>query len=358
MQITLFYMGLAFLEGFILIISPCILPILPIMLSASLAGSKKRPLGIITGFIILFALFTLFARKLVQISGIDLNIIRNITFGLLLLLGCIMLSNYLTEQSEKFLQYIANIISGTSLVNAKTKGFWGGFIFGGLVGLIWTPCAGPILAAVIVQTVLQKSTLNSFLTLLAFGLGAGIPMLFIAYLGRNIIDMFQVLRTHAILFRKIVGGIIILSVLYIVYGQMMTLPFAKVDEMKASTGNGLTKGVYIPYPAPPLEGISAWINSKPLQINQLKGKVILIDFWAYSCINCVHTIPYLNAWYQKYQNKGFIIIGVHCPEFDFEHQLDLVKAAVKNYQIKYPVALDNNFNTWQNYHNFSWPTHY
>ncbi|MEO8400664.1 MAG: thioredoxin family protein [Gammaproteobacteria bacterium] len=112
------------------------------------------------------------------------------------------------------------------------------------------------------------------------------------------------------------------------------------------------------YPAPELAGITAWINSEPLQLNQLKGKVVLIDFWTYSCINCIRTLPYLREWYKKYHNDGLVIIGVHSPEFDFEKNLDNVKNAVVKDGIVYPVALDNQFNTWRNYDNRYWPAHY
>lgn len=119
----------------------------------------------------------------------------------------------------------------------------------------------------------------------------------------------------------------------------------------------LQNGLSNPYPAPQLQGL-AWINSKPLQINQLKGKVVLIDFWTYSCINCIRTLPYLKDWYSKYHNAGFEIIGVHTPEFDFEKNLDNVKRAVAEDGIKYPVVLDSDFQTWENYHNQYWPAHY
>lgn len=120
----------------------------------------------------------------------------------------------------------------------------------------------------------------------------------------------------------------------------------------------LKDGVSHPYPAPPIEGIAAWINSNPLTLKDLRGKVVLLDFWTYSCINCVRTIPYINEWYKKYHDKGLVIIGIHSPEFPFEHNVDNVTAAVKRFQIQYPVALDNDYVTWNNYHNQFWPAHY
>lgn len=367
---SLINIGLGFLEGFALIISPCILPILPIILAGSLESGKKRPIGIIVGFITTFALFTFFARKLVQISGIDLNLIRNISFVLLLLFGIIMLSDYLTEKFNQITARLANLGTKLSGPQYTQGGFWSGLIFGALIGVIWTPCAGPILAAVIVQTVIQKTTFASFLTVLAFGVGAAIPMLVIALLGRKIMAKFGLFRSQARIFRKILGAIIIAGVAYMFFGNSLT-PSAQNAEKKAekkvenkteihpiSSTMTLTNGLSNPYPAPQITGITDWINSKPLTLNQLKGKVVLIDFWAYSCINCIRTLPYLKDWYSKYHDQGFVIIGVHSPEFDFERDFNNVKHAVKQDGIKYPVALDNNFSTWQNYNNQYWPAHY
>ncbi|MEO8401176.1 MAG: cytochrome c biogenesis protein CcdA [Gammaproteobacteria bacterium] len=214
MEHELLNIGLAFLEGFALIISPCILPILPIILSGSLEGGKKRPMGIILGFVLIFATFTFFSRKLVQLSGINLDIVRNISFALLLLLGIIMVSTYLTEKFGRLTQRLTNVGSSLSSVNNPQGGFLSGVLFGCLVAFIWTPCAGPILAAVIVQTVVQQTNLGSFLLVLAFGIGAAVPMLIIALLGRQILTKFAFFRNKSTLIRKILGVIIILSVLY------------------------------------------------------------------------------------------------------------------------------------------------
>jgi len=357
MQANILNIGLGFLEGFALIISPCILPILPIILAGSLTGSKKRPFGIIIGFVLIFALFTFFSRKLVQYSGIDLNLIRDVSFIILILLGIVMLSTYLTEKFGQLTQRLANTGSTFSVVNNPQGGLISGILFGGLIAIIWTPCAGPILAAVIVQTVIQKTNFLSFLTLVAFGTGAAIPMLLIALFGRKIMEKLGSLKRHTSLFRKILGAIIILSVSYMIYleGGIST---AHADELNNTTPLSLQNGLATPYIAPPINGIDAWINSEPLQINDLKGKVVLIDFWTYSCINCMRTLPYLNDWYRKYHDKGLVIIGVHTPEFDFEKNLDNVKNAVAQDGIKYPVALDSHFVTWQNYNNQYWPAHY
>ncbi|OAI49448.1 cytochrome C biogenesis protein [Gammaproteobacteria bacterium SCGC AG-212-F23] len=357
MQSDIVNIGLGFLEGFALIISPCILPILPIIFAGSITGSKKRPLGIIIGFVFIFALFTFFSRKLVQYAGIDLNLIRHISFGILLLLGLIMLSSYLTEKFSQLTQKLANTGSTLSTANNPQGGLLSGILFGGLIAIIWTPCAGPILAAVIVQTVIQQSTFTSFLTLLAFGIGAAVPMLAIVFFGRSMIEKFSYFKTHTTFFRKLLGAIIIVSVVYMIYLESGT-NIAAATKTNNNTTLNLQNALLIPYPAPAIGGIDAWINSEPLQLNQLKGKVILIDFWTYSCINCMRTLPYLNDWYHKYHDKGFIIIGIHSPEFAFEKNLANVKSAVAQDGIQYPVALDNQFVTWRNFNNQYWPAHY
>lgn len=358
MQLDFLDIILAFFEGFALIISPCILPILPIILAGSFAGSKKRPMGIIIGFVITFTLFAFFSRQLVEYSGIDLNIIRHFSYGILLLLGIIMLSTYLTEKFSHLTQRLVGVSSAFSAAANPQGGLISGFFFGALVAIIWTPCAGPILAAIIVQTVIQQTTIISFLSLLAFSLGAAIPMLIIALYGITIMDKFTFFKTRTSLFRKILGLIIIASVAYMIYqerGEVTSTTTAKTGIQTATT---LQNGLWLPYKAPEISSIEAWINSAPLQLTNLKGKVILVDFWTYSCINCVRTLPYLKNWYYNYHDKGLVIIGVHSPEFDFEKNLDNVKNAVKRNGIQYPVALDNQFVTWRNFNNHYWPAHY
>jgi cytochrome c biogenesis protein CcdA/thiol-disulfide isomerase/thioredoxin len=350
---------LAFIEGLGLIVSPCILPILPIFLSSSLDGSKKRPLGIILGFVLTFAVFTFFSRKLVQYSGIDLNVVRHFSFFVLALLGCVMLSSYLSNKFSLFTRKLSNIGASSKTFNNAQGGFGSGVLFGTLIAFIWTPCAGPILAAVIVQTVLQKTTSGTFLILLAFGLGAGIPMLFIAIFGRYLMAKLTFFKVHSEIIRKLLGVVILASVGWMVYQDSYAAPVgsASTGNAASQTSLSLLDGV-TPYPAPPLVDPTGWINSAPFTLHDLLGKVVLVDFWTYSCINCVRTLPYTTGWYSKYHDKGLEIVGVHTPEFDFEKNIDNVKAAVAKYGIKYPVVLDSNFGTWQSFSNKYWPAQY
>jgi cytochrome c biogenesis protein CcdA/thiol-disulfide isomerase/thioredoxin len=353
MMTTVVTVSLGFIEGFALIISPCILPILPIVLASSLSGSKKRPLGIITGFTLGFALLALLSRQLVTLTGIDLNMLRYLSYSMLLLLGVIMISEYLTPLFAR----LASRMIPYNMPNAAQGGFLSGIGIGTLLAVIWTPCAGPILAAVIVQIVTQQTTLVSFFILLAFALGAGLPMLIIAWYGLKIMQVFSVFKTKAILFRKMLGLVVIASVLYMIYSEgRITSTIATQSPLR--TADFLEDGLWRPYPVPKIGGIQTWINSAPIQLSDLKGKVILIDFWTYSCINCIRTLPYLKDWYQKYFDKGLVIIGVHTPEFEFEKNADNVTRAVRKDALLYPIALDNNFVTWKNFKNHYWPAHY
>ena len=183
-------------------------------------------------------------------------------------------------------------------------------------------------------------------------------MLLIAWFGRAIMQKLDFFKKHSGMLRKILGLIIIGTVGLMIYnegytGATFTTPTQNNEVKQTALINGIT-----PSPAPDFVGITAWINSPPLTIEQLKGKVVLIDFWTYSCINCVRTLPYITKWDAEYRDKGLVIIGVHAPEFAFEKKLSNVQAAVEKYGIRYPVALDSDLATWTNFHNEYWPAHY
>ncbi len=348
--------GLAFLEGLALIASPCILPVLPLVLSTSVEGGRDRPYGIIFGFIISFSAFALGSSWIVNHLGINLDIIKKGSLIILALFGIVLLSTYLSEKLSQLTQRFAN--KGQQLAQSAQRGFLGGMVIGSLIGLVWTPCAGPILAAALVQIIRQESTLNSALMLLAFSLGAGLPMLIIAITGRELLNKMRFFVIHANAVRKVLGVLILLSVAYIASGQDIQAVFSKEKTPEKMDSTLLINPLPTPYTAPDFAGIEAWINSKPLKMEELKGKVVLIDFWTYSCINCIRTLPYITGWDEKYRSKGLVIVGVHSPEFEFEKKLDNVKAAVAKFNIHYPVALDNTLSTWQNFHNLYWPAHY
>ena len=348
--------GLAFLEGLALIVSPCILPVLPLVLATSVGGGRRRPYGIIIGFVLAFGLFAIAARKAVALLGIDLDIVKNISLLLLALFGLVLLSSRLSDKFSALMQGAADF--GNRLAGAGGEGLGSGILIGSLIGLVWTPCAGPILAAVLVQVIRQQTDLAGDLIIFAFGIGAGIPMLIIALTGRKIMGKLGFFTRHAEAVRRAFGVLILLSVVYIASGVDAQ---ALLTPKKAAPPRGelvLQNGLDSSYAAPEFAGIETWLNSEPLTMQSLKDKVILIDFWTYSCINCVRTLPYLTDWDRKYRDMGLVIVGVHSPEFEFEKKLDNVKAAIAQHGIHYPVALDNTLSTWLNFHNRYWPAHY
>ena len=348
--------GLAFLEGLALIVSPCILPVLPLVLAASVDGGRRRPYGIIIGFVLSFSLFALASRSIVTALGVDLDVIKNFSLVLLVLFGLVLLSSKLSEKFSALTQGAANF--GNQLAATSKDGLFSGILIGSLIGLVWTPCSGPILAAVLVQVIRQQSDIAGYFIILSFAIGAGVPMLIIALSGRSIMKKLGFFHQHAEAIRRSFGVLIILSVAYIASGVDAQTWFMDNRPSQQKEAVALEEGLASAYPAPEIAGIEAWLNSPPLTMQSLKGKVVLIDFWTYSCINCVRTLPYITAWDKKYRDQGLVIIGVHSPGFEFEKKLENVQAAIAQHGIQYPVALDNKFSTWLNFKNRYWPAHY
>ncbi|MDB5491159.1 MAG: DipZ protein, partial [Micavibrio sp.] len=360
-----FQTGQAFFEGLGLAFSPCILPILPLILAGGATGSRRKPFGTILGFIVFFTVFALVSRQILSVFGIAQDTLQTISFALLMLFGLVMLVPFLETRFSRLTQGIAN--RAQSLGNtgpAAGDGFKGGVFLGGLIGLVWTPCAGPIMAAALLQVIQSKTNLDAVAVIAAFSLGAAVPMLVIALASKTLIARVRGLNHHTALIRRVIG------ILLIVFAG---LGFMGFNLGVAAVGSGtsqdlatsarpdsaaLIDGVPQTYRAPELAGIVQWMNTEPLMLAQLKGKVVLIDFWTYSCINCIRTLPYLKDWYAKYKDQGLVIIGVHTPEFAFEGKPDNVAAALKKFGILYPVAMDNNFATWNAYTNKYWPAHY
>ena len=351
--------GLAFLEGLALIGSPCILPVLPLVLATSVDGGKRRPYGIIIGFVLTFSLFATVARKLVALLGIDLDVLKDVSLALLVVFGLVLLSAKLAEKFSALTQGAANF--GNQLASTNGEGLFSGVMIGSLIGLVWTPCAGPILAAVLVQVIRQETNLAGNLIILSFAIGAGVPMLIIALSGRKIMSKLGFFTRHSETVRKAFGVLILLSVAVIGSGaDVQTLLAAPANAMADAPRNELMleDGLSTPFDAPEFAGIEMWLNSDPLTIQSLKGKVVLIDFWTYSCINCVRTLPHITEWEKKYHDQGLVIIGVHAPEFEFEKKTTNVKTAIARNGIRYPVALDNKLATWDKFNNSYWPAHY
>ncbi|MDO8413502.1 MAG: cytochrome c biogenesis protein/redoxin, partial [Gallionellaceae bacterium] len=271
---NLIEIGLAFVEGLALILSPCILPVLPLVLATSVEGGKRRPYGIIIGFVLSFSLFVLASRKLVALLGLDLDLIKNGSLILLVLFGLILLSSKLSAKFSALTQGAANL--GNQLASSSSKdGLLSGIVIGSMIGLVWTPCSGPILAAVLVQVIRQQTDVAGYFIILSFAIGAGVPMLIIALTGRKIMQRLGFFTRHAEGVRKAFGVLIILSVIYIASGvDAQTLLSSRQNV--PTTGNlALQEDLAQPYPAPEFAGIETWLNSPPLTMQSLKGKVVL-----------------------------------------------------------------------------------
>lgn len=380
-------LGFAFLAGIVTILSPCILPILPIVLSSSIGDKKtnlSRPIGVVVGFIASFTFFTLFLSTIVQLSGIPANALRVLSVVIIALLGVSMLIPKFQLLTEQLFSRLAALMPRTQ----AQPGFVAGIVVGLSLGLLWTPCVGPILASVISLAITGTVTLNTFFITFAYALGTAIPMFLIIVGGRSLLNKVPWLLANTGKIQKAFGVIMMLTAVAI---------FTNVDRRFQTFvlntfpqyGVGLTKFEDNAIVQKQLEALSGseqsvsdvgkpmfdlldpkgiraaeiiaggeWFNSKPLTLESLRGKVVVIDFWTYSCINCQRTLPYLRDWWTKYKDKGLVIIGVHAPEFEFEKDATNVKKAIADFKLTYPVVQDNNFATWRAYNNHYWPAKY
>lgn len=350
---------LALVEGLGLALSPCILPILPFILAASTGTAQKiRSFLIIAGFIISFTIFALISRQILAALNIQQDTVQFGAYVLLLIFGLIMVVPYLEERFALLTGKIATQAQNASSGN-RAEGPLGALLVGGLIGLVWTPCAGPILATAIVQVIQAQTSFEAAATIFAFSIGAAIPMLAIALFSQYLVNHLRFIARHSTGIRRGMGIIIIAFATLGILGFNVAQYVNRDDAPAVQTASAeLIDGLTQPYKAPEINGITHWLNSEPLTLQALRGKVVLVDFWTYSCINCIRTLPHIKAWYEKYKDQGLVVIGVHAPEFAFEGDIDNVKNAVKKFGVSYPVAMDNDFSTWRSFKNQYWPAHY
>lgn len=361
----------SFLAGFVTILSPCILSIAPILFTAGSNGNHKKPIGIVIGLIISFSFFTLTLSTIVQATGISPDIFRYIAISIIIFFGLTMVLPSFERAFTSLTQQIAR--AGTFVQEhsiAMHEHFISGFVLGIALGLLWTPCAGPILATITTLAAAGHTTLSTVLITIAYTTGAAIPMLLFAFGGSKILNTVTKITPYSHVIRQLFGVITILSAIAIAFGADIVIqekiahwfPTITIEQNKLLDEelNMLreSEGLSPMMSAPEIVGISAWLNSEPLTLEQLKGKVVLLDFWTYSCINCVRTLPHVKQWYESYKDHDFTIIGIHTPEFAFEKSIKNVESAIKRFGITYPVALDNDYQTWRAYNNHYWPAHY
>jgi cytochrome c biogenesis protein CcdA/thiol-disulfide isomerase/thioredoxin len=383
--------GFAFLAGIITILSPCILPVLPILLTSSFDGrdiGKGRAFGVVTGFVLSFTFFTLFLSVIVRFFGIPASLFRNVSIVVLFVFGLSLFVPKIQILMERFFSTTLRFIQPKHHVSANGQGFLGGLILGVTLGLLWTPCVGPILASVISLALSGTVTVQTFFITAAYSLGTALPMFFIMQTGSTIFKKNPWLLRQSGTFQKGFGVLMVLTAIGIFFNidrqfqtmvlntfpqygtgltaiedtasvkqelkKLQTKPIEAFQKGKPMSDFTQPKGPV----APELKQGGDWFNSNPLILSGLRGKVVLVDFWTYSCINCQRTIPFVRSWWETYKNQGLVIIGVHAPEFEFEKDSNNVKKAISDFSITYPVMQDNEYATWRAYDNHYWPAKY
>jgi len=384
----LLLIAFAFIAGIVTILSPCILPILPIILSGSVTGGKQKPLGIVTGFITSFTFFTLFLSTLVRVLGISADALRVFSIVLIFFFGL----SLLIPQVQAFIERIFSSISSKLSPKQSKEGFFSGVVVGLSLGLLWTPCVGPILASVISLALTGSVTSTAFFITLAYSLGTALPMLLITYTGRTVFQKVPGLLANTKKIQQVFGVIMMATAIGLFFDIdrkfqiyfLQTFPQYGTGLTKFEDNNAVKnqldklQGIEPTDPknmgmptfqmlnelgnAPEIIPTGEWHNlpdgKSQLTLAELKGKVVLLDFWTYSCINCIRTMPYLRAWHEKYADDGLVILGAHAPEFEFEKSSKNVREAIEDFEIHYPVFQDNDFKTWKAYKNRAWPAKY
>ena len=369
-------LGIGFAAGVITAVSPCILPVLPIVLAGGASSEhRRRPFAIIAGLVASFTTFTLVATSLLSALGLPQDLLRNVAIALLFVLAATLVFPRFAILLERPFAFLSRRRGGD---------LGGGFLLGASLGLVFVPCAGPVLATVTVLAAQNRIGLETVLLTLVYALGAAVPMLLIALGGQRI---SRRLRASSPAFRRGMGVVLAAAAVAIVFNvdrSLQTHLGGYTDALQkhveitksaqkrlADLGGGgnafaaaaTPAGARLPDlgKAPEFRGISHWLNTpagRPASLASLRGKVVLVDFWTYSCINCIRTLPHLRAWYAAYHTDGLEIVGVHTPEFAFEHELANVRQATHDLHVTWPVALDNGYKTWNAYSNQYWPAEY
>ena len=323
--------GLAFVAGLITAISPCVLPVLPIVLAGGASGGRRRPYAIIAGLAVCFLVSILFATWILDQLGLPDDLLRNISIALLFVIAATLIFPQVGVWIERPL---------SRLSRRPSSDLGGGFLLGCALGFVFVPCGGPAIAFVTSSAASTDFGLKTFAVALAYTVGACIVLLAIALGGQRASGR---IRAGVERFRVAFGVIIAAAAFALVFNldtKLQTWLPGWTDVLQRNTeasssgrdafarGQNLATRKVAPStasgipdygPAPEFRGVQQWINSKPQTLAALRGHVVLIDFWTYSCINCLRTLPHLKAWWATYHPKGLVIVGVHTPEFAFEH---------------------------------------
>ncbi len=393
----------AFIAGAGTAITPCVLPVLPALLSASAAGGRRRPIGIVIGLAVTFTIAIVALAQLVKGVGLAAGAARTLAIVVLIVFGVVLLIPELAERVQAPLSRLARFGPKT-----RGDGFISGLAVGGALGFVCAPCAGPILAAVTSVSASSGATTQVVAVALAYAMGLSAVMLLYALGGRAVLDRVK-RHTRGHVVERSLGAVLLITGLVMVtnldvrFEQALakdtSLPaflvdptrslensnavqnrlaslrppsrFAQREKLASLTPMPQQAGVAIPgVKTPPLPKLGAapdftnnqrWFNTpggQPLTMAGLKGHVVLVDFWTYTCINCIRTLPFLKGLYAHYHKDGLEIVGVETPEFTFEQEASNVQQAIDSEGLRYPVVQDNRYGTWNAYQNEYWPAEY
>jgi cytochrome c biogenesis protein CcdA/thiol-disulfide isomerase/thioredoxin len=385
-----------FLAGAGTALSPCVLPVLPVALSAGATGGRRRPLGVVVGLTLSFTFATVALVYVIDALGLPDTLLRTLAIVVLLGFGVALLVPPLAARLEGRLSGIAARL-GARPASASGDGFRSGLLVGASLGLVYAPCAGPILAGVITVSASQPFTAGRLAVALAYGLGSAL-VLYLLMLGGRRLTAPLARRGGAL---QIATGAVMVLVALAMLGNydlrfqsaiakdlpgFLVTPTESLEQTSAARsaldgirGGGDSKLAAAADAAPPAHEATGrlqlkdygrapdftstqrWFNTPegaPLRMRSLRGRVVLVDFWTYTCVNCLRTLPYLKAWDARYRKAGLTIVGVHTPEFPFEKDAGNVAAAIEREGLRYPVVQDNDYGTWDAYGNQYWPAHY
>ena len=410
--------ALAYIGGVLTIASPCILPVLPFVFARADQPFLRRGLPMLLGMGLTFAVVATLAAVgggwAVQANEYG----RYIAIALLALFGVTLLFPELSDRLTRPLVALGGRLSESADRNENAGSVWPSLLLGIATGLLWAPCAGPVLGLILTGAALQGANVQTTFLLLAYAAGAATSLALALLVGGRVFAAMKRSLGAGEWVRRGLGAAVLVAVVAIFFGldtgfltqvslaNTASLEQSLVDRIHPASGNvaaepsssvvmpegggammsanpsmmsanaptmamngspaAMMKAAEAPAAAalsvegslPSLAGAVEWLNSPPLTAEQLKGKVVLVDFWTYSCINCLRSIPYVRAWAEKYKDQGLVVIGVHAPEFAFEKNIGNVKQAVAKLKIDYPVAVDNDYAIWRAFNNEYWPADY
>ncbi|WP_288856702.1 cytochrome c biogenesis protein DipZ [uncultured Pseudomonas sp.] len=363
---------IAFLGGLLTVLSPCILPVVP-FLFAGIDRTRSSILLTLGGMVLTFALVSSLAvvssEWVIQAN----NTGRHVALVVMALFALSLISARISGWLASPFVLLGNCLDPQT---RKMSGALGSLMIGVATGLLWAPCAGPILGVILTGAMLQGANAQTSLLLVAYGLGSALSLGTLIFAGRGLVNRLKASIPVTGWLRRATGFAVLAAALMISTGADKTLLAGASSEGVSVLENGVLQSVpkVVEYlvskakaeptldnargPMPSLSGAVEWLNSPALTSESLRGKVVLVDFWTYDCINCQHTLPYVKDWAQKYEKDGLVVIGVHTPEYGFERIISNVRDEVKKLGITYPVAIDNNYAIWRNFDNQYWPAHY